>query len=94
MNGLVSCSTHGKQTKAYVCVHLMASLNDHQPRGLFVEIDDDGCPNGWCTDCENKLQAAGNRWSPELERAADISLICCSCFKELQKLNGVKVSLQ
>ena len=94
MSNFIICDTHGEQTKAYVCAHLIGSMRSSVALGLFFEIDEDGCPNAWCFDCENRLQAADNNWTPELMKFADIKVICKSCFDRLQELNAPRGTMQ
>jgi hypothetical protein len=65
------------------------SLRDHVARGLFYSRDQNGCFNGWCADCDDRLSAAGGEWNDESEAAADIQLMCERCFRDAMALNNV-----
>ena len=74
--------THGPQKAAYACGHVVASLRDGVARGLFYARDPDGCFNGWCKDCDDRLEAAGGEWNDETEAAASIQLLFDRCFHD------------
>ncbi len=86
----VTCGQHGMVRAAYACAHVVQSLRDGEPRGLFWSRDESGCFNGWCADCERRVVAAGGEWDDETEASADIRLLCENCFLHAMRMNGVE----
>ena len=85
----VECGRHGLQQETFVCGHVVRSLRDKRPIGFFYAPDPTNPrPDAWCRDCNDRLNAGGGKWTTELERSADISLICGACYDEVQALNG------
>lgn len=81
MGDLVQCSTHGSQPEAFVCQHILASLDSKQAVGFHWSAEDDGpTPDAWCSDCEGARHAAGD-WSDDLMRQVGIALVCASCYR-------------
>jgi hypothetical protein len=85
----VSCDTHGNRTAAFACVHVVATLKDRTPRGLFFDRDEDGCLNGWCADCEAMVAENAYVWAPDMLARADVKLLCEDCFRLAMKINNV-----
>jgi hypothetical protein len=83
----VACDRHGPQPETFVCQHLVQTLTDRVPRGFFCS---DGVPpSAWCGVCDASLTAAGGAWTPQLERAAGVKLLCAVCYSEVKRLNGL-----
>jgi hypothetical protein len=87
VSGLVSCSTHGDQQPAYVCCHLAATLSDNRARGVVSSIDEDGAVNAYCDACADLLDASGGEWTEDLEKKAEIKLVCRGCFDQILVIN-------
>ena len=85
----VNCGEHGRREAAFACAHVLQSLGDGTPRGLHWCRDGDGAFNGWCAECDVRLEAAGGAWDEATEAAADIQLLCEDCFRRAMALNGV-----
>ena len=91
MSDSIECSTHGWQKRTRVCRHVIDTLVDRKPRGMFWTSDDAEQPNGWCAECHAAYKAAGDEWTDELMQRADPQVLCFSCFKLAQQINGIGV---
>jgi hypothetical protein len=87
MSRFVKCDEHGQSKPAYVCKHLVQTLCDQIPRGVIWSRDEDQCVNGYCDECEMRLDQAGGEWNDELYAEADIKLICEGCFRRVLSIN-------
>ena len=67
----ISCTFHGDGRAAYVCAHILLSLQDRSPRGFWWSRNEDACINAWCTDCKHMVDKHGGTWTPEIEMHAD-----------------------
>ena len=88
MSGPVQCATHGPQRAAFICHHLLDSMQDGVARGLYWHEDDAGEINAWCVECENYRLEIGGDWTDESDAFTQIKLICAACFERLKGLNG------
>jgi hypothetical protein len=86
--GTVECGTHGKVRPAFVCCHLVETLRDRVARGLLWSRDGDGNVNAYCDLCDQMLQQAGGEWTDEVEAQAKITMICETCFRTVERVNG------
>lgn len=88
----VHCGQHGTSTPAFVCRHAAAGTDlgfyvansphpDNSPGSDF-----DGCPNGWCEECEKvRLKCGG--WNDESEAFCAGRMVCIGCFEEIRRRN-------
>ncbi len=77
------CDTHGEQNQTLVCVHVIATLQDGEPRG-FHWNQSDGDYQAICSDC--------NELTPEQFLAAEEEIVrelCFGCFEEAAALHGI-----
>jgi len=88
VTGMVECRTHGKTRPAFVCRHLVETLQDGVARGLLWSRDEDGNVNAYCDQCDRLLEQAGGDWTDEIEAVAKVTLICETCFRIVEKVNG------
>lgn len=86
--GMVECGTHGKVRPAFVCCHLVETLQDGLARGLLWSRDEDGNVNAYCDICDQLLEQAGGDWTEELGAQANVKLICEMCFRTIERVNG------
>lgn len=85
----VECDQHGTQEATFVCGHVVQNLRDRQPAGFFWSAQSENPrPDAWCKECNERVRAAGGDWNAELERLANVSLICGACYDEVKALNG------
>jgi TPP-dependent indolepyruvate ferredoxin oxidoreductase alpha subunit len=92
MTDSVDCPVHGSSAITFVCAHVAASLKDKKPRGFWYssfKVEDEPC--AWCTECEDMLRAAGDEWNDEIQKHAQIKLLCFGCFVRAAQLNGIEV---
>jgi hypothetical protein len=92
-NPAVECAEHGPSSPAFLCAHLLRGsglgytlgepASDPDPDNQFAES-----PNAWCTQCEERRQIAGG-WSEESEQAAEITVVCLSCFQRILARNAL-----
>lgn len=89
---VVNCTTHGSQKRTRVCTHIVDTLVDRKPRGMYWTSDDADEPNAWCSDCNASYEASGeDDWSDELMVKVDPQILCFACFKLAQRINGFGV---
>ena len=90
MRNEIQCGVHGQAQAAYICQHLLATLEDGVPRGAFWCRDEDGCINGYCAECSAGLNAAGGEWTEDVtaKLRVKINLICENCFRRIAAING------
>jgi hypothetical protein len=84
----VECEEHGKQKVAFICQHVVATLEDGQARGFVWDRDEDGLINAYCDDCDAAIEANNGDWTPEIEAKADVGMMCEVCVSEAAKING------
>ena len=87
----IACDTHGNQRTAFVCHHILQSIQDRQPRGFIWGRDEEGCVNAYCDECEGYLESHGGEWNEITEAFADIKLVCEGCAIEAAQLNGIAI---
>ncbi|KIT15817.1 hypothetical protein jaqu_23970 [Jannaschia aquimarina] len=56
---VVECDAHGATRAAFICKHLVASLDDRVNRGVNCVRSDIGEVNAWCDACDARLIADG-----------------------------------
>ncbi|HEY6258649.1 MAG TPA: hypothetical protein VIY51_22935 [Xanthobacteraceae bacterium] len=88
MSAETICAVHGQSRRAFICQHLLATLEDEVPRGAFWCRDEDQCINGYCAECAARLEAVGGEWTDDLMARVDVKLICEGCFRGIANLNG------
>ena len=88
MSGLIEYGEHGRSMPAFVSKHLMQTLRDQIPRGVIRSRDEDGCVNGYCSECDMTLESASGEWTDELAAQAGIGLICEGCFQRVLSINN------
>jgi hypothetical protein len=79
MSKLVECDNHGKSKPAFVCKHLVQTLDDQIRRGVTWWHDDDGDVYGYCDECNVR------EWNDE--HYADTRVICEGCFRRVLSIN-------
>jgi hypothetical protein len=84
----MQCEVHGQSRTAYICQHLLATLEDGISRGAFWCRDDHRCINGYCAECAARLEAAGGEWTEEVTAQLDVRTVCEGCFQRIADLNG------
>jgi hypothetical protein len=89
VNVSVTCDLHGAQKAAFGCLHILKTLQDKRPRGIFCERDEEGQLNGWCAECEAAISSVNYHWTPELKAQMDARLLCEACFLDAMRLNNV-----
>ncbi len=90
MSDAVQCDEHGASSETFVCSHVLDSLHDGIPRGfIYSSLDAADEPSAYCSECDEMLNANGGEWTEELEKSADIKLLCYQCFLQAARLNGV-----
>ncbi len=88
----IDCEDHGKQKAAYVCQHIVMTLDDGQARGFVWTRDEDGAINAYCDACDAALEKNGGEWTPELEAASDMGMLCEMCTAQAARINGEDVA--
>jgi hypothetical protein len=86
----VECSTHGARTEAFVCQHLVESLQTLRLVGFFwAGVSKKQRPDAWCSDCNERVARTDGDWIGEAAAHLGAHLICSGCYDELRWLNGV-----
>ena len=92
MSTLGHCDQHGEQKMSIVCHHLIQTLYDKVPRGLFLSVDPDGDVNAYCKECDGFLARSGGEWPEDAMNYVQAKVLCLVCFGELRTLNGFEVN--
>jgi hypothetical protein len=88
MAGTVNCHVHGAQPETFVCQHVVQTLRDGVPRGLFwANEPNEPRPDAWCADCNSRVAASGGDWTPEAEALARVALLCGACYDRAKAIN-------
>ncbi len=85
---LITCGTHGRSKRTWVCQHIAQTLADRVPRGFFYTDEEGEEPEAWCEACEARYVAAGHRWTDEVLAYVDKRELCFHCFRDVKALNG------
>jgi hypothetical protein len=80
----VGCAEDISDTDPAVCVHLVQSLDDGEPRGFLWNIDEYGQYLALCEQC-NAL--TDEQW--ERDHGDIMRIVCFVCFSKAGRLNGV-----
>ncbi len=79
----ISCETHGTQDETLVCVHIVDTLQDGEPRGFHWNLSE-GAYQAICSMC--------NELTPDQFQAAEKEIVrevCFGCFQEAAAIHGV-----
>lgn len=87
MADTIHCELHGDRTAAYVCAHILETLEDEEPRGFLDLVDEDGDHQAICIACNTMPFEDWERTAAENMRA-----ICWGCFERAAAINGVDVT--
>lgn len=82
----VTCGTHGKQPQTFVCVHIIESVKDGEPKGFWWSRSEDGIWDAICNECNSLSQEAFDALG-----AANIKTICLGCYEDAAVLNEVEL---
>lgn len=84
---IVQCNTHGKQTMAFICHHL---LDNAENIGFNeFEIEDQDHPDAWCNACHeqwknyNHSEEEQEKW----ETLVDFRIVCGMCYSQKREKN-------
>ncbi len=83
----IKCGTHGEQPQTYVCVHIIESVKDGEPRGFWWSRSEEGVWDAVCTECNNLSQEAFDALGPD-----NIKIICLGCFEDAAVINETEIS--
>ncbi|MEL6111849.1 MAG: hypothetical protein AAFR20_03500 [Pseudomonadota bacterium] len=79
----LKCGTHGRQPETYVCVHLVETVADGEPRGFWWSYED-GAFEAICSVC-NDLEAAAF----QAAMVSQMRGLCYGCFRVAADVNGI-----
>jgi hypothetical protein len=88
----VHCEQHGASGPAFVCRHARHGSGLGFFVANFPNPDDpvvgdfEGCPMGWCEQCEQKRLECGG-WNDESEAFSGVTLVCVRCFEKICQRN-------
>ena len=78
----VDCLIHGMQPKAFVCRHILQSLDSQRAVGFHWSAENAGeHPDAWCSDCDEACVAAGGDWTDAVLEQVGVTLVCGSCYQ-------------
>jgi hypothetical protein len=84
---LVQCATHGQQPQAFLCRHIVQSLDTQQAIGFHWSSEDHGAhPDAWCNDCEDARVASGGDWTEPVLEQVGVTLVCGSCYQAAKSI--------
>jgi hypothetical protein len=82
----IACSEHGDRTAAAVCIHIVQTLKDSEPRGFLAQIDPDGEHSAICIDCN---EMPFDEW--ERTKLETLAMICFECYRKAADMNGEEI---
>ncbi|MEQ1865000.1 MAG: hypothetical protein ABL996_10140 [Micropepsaceae bacterium] len=82
----IACSEHGERTAAAVCIHIVQTLKDMEPRGFLPQIDDDGGHSAICIVCN---EMPFDEW--ERTKLESFAMICLECYRKAADLNDADI---
>lgn len=84
---MIECSKHGTGETVFVCNHILLSMREGTPRGLFQWFDDNGNVCAWCTECAERAEKSGN--GPDRTPLKfKVETLCPKCFEPIRQMNG------
>ena len=86
MSQTISCDVHGERACAIVCVHIVETLKDSEPRGFHWSLDEDGEHQATCSSCSDMDDSIWETLEVELGR-----VLCFECYCRAATLNGVSM---
>ena len=84
---MVQCATHGNGELVFICDHLLASLRDREPRGLFQWFNENGNVCAWCSDCAEKAEKS-SKGPDRMPLKFEVATLCAKCFEPIRQMNG------
>jgi hypothetical protein len=82
----IQCGSHGESDGAFVCTHLVEGEQRGFNWGVNPQDPDALSPDAYCDACDAALDAAGG-WTPELEAAAGVRMVCTLCYSKIRERN-------
>ncbi len=86
MAGKLTCATHGAQDETFVCVHIIKTLKDGEPRGFWWG-NHDGVFEAICSACNDLSEEDFLAQGPDI-----IAPLCFGCFCDAAAMNGVDIA--
>ena len=84
---MIQCEKHGAGELVHVCNHIVQSMRDNEPRGLFAWKDAEGTTCAWCQECA--LRAEASEQGPNrVPLKFQVENVCLQCFENVRALNG------
>ncbi len=83
----IQCSKHGMGELVHVCNHIVMSMRDNKPRGIYVWKDDQGVTCAWCDDCALRAEAS-DQGPNRVPLKFQVENVCDQCFESVRALNG------
>lgn len=83
----VKCATHGEQEGAFVCTHVVQTVDDGVARGFTWEKDHDGDHQAQCDVCHDNAHKMNEaQWEEYVAKIG--AVLCLQCFWRAWELNG------
>ncbi|MEO0398922.1 MAG: hypothetical protein AAF224_05805 [Pseudomonadota bacterium] len=82
----IKCGTHGEQPRTFVCVHIIETLKDGEPRGFFWN-NPDGEFQAICAACNDLSEEEFYAQEEEL-----VEELCFGCFQDAAAINGIDIA--
>jgi hypothetical protein len=80
----VHCGAHGKQPAAFVCKHLVDSVNSGRRVGWCRPESNE--LHAWCEACEAVRRQEGE-WNDRSEGFASVTMVCSACYDRARQIN-------
>ena len=84
---LVECVVDGTQPQAFVCQHLVDTLDTGVEIGFhWSQGDTTVTPDAWCNGCEEARLNGGGEWTDAIMATVGIKLLCASCYHRAKEI--------
>jgi hypothetical protein len=83
----IECEKHGTGEMVHVCNHIVLSMRDSMPRGVFVWKDESGTTCAWCQECALRAEAS-DQGPNRVPLKFQVENVCSKCFEVVRTLNG------
>jgi hypothetical protein len=83
---IIQCEKHGAGELVHVCNHIVQSIRDNKPRGVYVWKDDEGVTCAWCNDCALRAEAS-DQGPNRVPLKFQVENVCNQCFETVRVLN-------
>ena len=83
----IRCEKHGTGELVHVCNHIVQSMRDGVPRGVYAWKDDADVTCAWCDACRQRAEAS-EKGPDRVPLKFQVENVCSKCFDAVRTLNG------